>query len=89
MIDFSLEHLLVRVALRPESSAYRESGECHSCIHRRSVPGDCHIACSKPDTQMTGNPHGMRNGWFEYPLVFDPIWKARPCRNFTKEVSTA
>lgn len=23
---------------------------------------------------VTGNPHGIRNGWFIWPLNFDPVW---------------
>jgi hypothetical protein len=56
--------------------------ECWSCIHRRSIPGDAHISCIKPDPQMTGHPHGVRNGWFLYPINFDPVWKAKLCANY-------
>jgi len=31
---------------------------------------------------MTGNAHGVKNGWFIYPLLFDPIWKTKECDNF-------
>lgn len=56
--------------------------ECYLCIHSRNVPGNTHIACAKPDPQMTGDPHGIRNGWFIYPLLFDPVWKTKMCSNF-------
>jgi hypothetical protein len=23
---------------------------------------------------VTGNPHGISNGWFHWPFNFDPIW---------------
>lgn len=35
---------------------------------------------------MTGNRHGIRNGWFFYPMVFDPGWKTKLCSNY-KEIS--
>lgn len=56
--------------------------ECWSCQHRRAVPGNAHIACAKPDPDMTGNPHGIRSGWFIYPLLLDPTWKTKLCANF-------
>ncbi len=56
--------------------------ECYSCKHRRNVPGNCHIECVKPDQDMTGNSHGIKNGWFMYPWLFDPVWKTKLCDNF-------
>ena len=57
--------------------------ECYACEHRRDVPGDCHIQCVNPDPAMTGNEHGIRRGWFYYPLLFDPVWKTKDCANFS------
>lgn len=31
---------------------------------------------------MKGNKHGIRNGWFMYPFLFDPVWKEKKCENF-------
>jgi hypothetical protein len=59
--------------------------ECHSCEHKRTVPGDCHIQCAKPDPFMLGDKHGIANGWFLYPLIFDPIWKGKLCDNFEEK----
>ena len=56
--------------------------ECDTCKHRQTIPGDKHIACSKPDPNMTGARHGKINNWFNYPLCFDPIWKTTLCVNF-------
>ena len=56
--------------------------ECYYCKNRRDVPGNCHIKCVKPDVNMTGNEHGKKNGWFMYPLLFDPTWKTKQCDNF-------
>lgn len=57
---------------------------CYECVHRRDVPGNCHIRCAKPDPEMTGHPHGIRNGWFIYPMLFDPVWKTKECSNWEK-----
>ena len=56
--------------------------ECYICAHKREVPGNCHIKCVEPDANMTGDPHGIREGWFMYPLLFDPVWKTSMCGNF-------
>lgn len=53
--------------------------ECYTCIHARSLPGNTHIACVKLDPLMTGDAHGVMNGWFFYPYLFDPTWKTRLC----------
>ena len=56
--------------------------ECYQCKYRRDIPGDCHSACVNPDPEMTANPHGIKMGWFFYPLNFDPVWKTKLCNNF-------
>jgi len=55
--------------------------DCYKCIHKRSVPGNAHIMCANPDPKMKGHPHGIANGWFIYPLLFDPVWKEVECAN--------
>jgi len=56
--------------------------ECYRCAFRQNVPGESHIKCANPDTEMAGNPHGIKNGWFIYPLLFDPTWKEKDCANY-------
>jgi len=56
--------------------------ECYHCKHRRNVPGNAHIECVKPDVDMIGNQHGIENGWFFYPFLFDPRWKEKICNNY-------
>ena len=55
---------------------------CRSCINKRNIRGDCHIRCVKPDIKMTGHSHGIENGWFVYPLNYDPRWMTKKCDNF-------
>lgn len=57
--------------------------DCYQCAHHRDIPNHAHIACAKPDPAMTGNEIGVQGGWFEYPSLFDPIWKIKECRNFS------
>ena len=59
--------------------------ECYECRHRRNNPGDAHISCEKPDPEMLGNSHGVKNGWFFYPFNFDPVWKRKQCQNFERK----
>lgn len=56
---------------------------CYTCRHRRNVPGDAHSSCqlgvdhfihSGPRPMVQGNSHGIRQGWFFWPVNFDPIW---------------
>lgn len=47
---------------------------CYDCIHRRSVPGDAHSSCANQTAKVTGSPHGIRMGWFYWPVNFDPTW---------------
>jgi hypothetical protein len=56
--------------------------ECYQCKYRRNVPGDCHSSCINPDPKMTGMEHGIKMGWFFYPVNFDPTWKTKDCSNF-------
>lgn len=56
--------------------------KCWKCKFKRSVPGNCHIECKNPDPNIQGDPHGIANGWFIYPFLFDPVWMINECRNF-------
>lgn len=56
--------------------------ECYTCIFRSKVPGSAHSTCRQPDLAVRGNPHGIKNGWFNYPYNYDPIWKLGECRNY-------
>lgn len=57
--------------------------DCYQCVNMRKVPGNYHIRCANPDPNMTGHPHGIRMGWFIYPLLFDPVWMTKECSNYT------
>jgi hypothetical protein len=61
--------------------------ECWSCTNNREVPGNAHIRCVKPDPAMVGSAHGIKKGWFYYPMLFDPTWKESMCANFENKVS--
>ncbi len=58
--------------------------ECWSCVHKRENTWTHHIACAKPsvDVLRNGSAHGKKNGWFFYPLLFDPVWKESLCPHY-------
>ncbi|CAE6845540.1 hypothetical protein R75461_07234 [Paraburkholderia nemoris] len=72
------------VTAPPRTQPPTMPNECWSCEYLRDVPGDRPIACANPDPAMTGNEHGIRQGWFWYPLLFDPIWKTKDCANYSE-----
>jgi len=59
--------------------------DCYKCEHQKNISGDAQIRCNNPDSQMTGRSHAIHKGWFNYPYSFDPIWRTKECRNFTKK----
>ena len=56
--------------------------QCRNCAHMRTVPGNCHIKCAKPDDTMKGHPRGHEMGWWMYPYLFDPTWNTTICKNY-------
>jgi hypothetical protein len=61
----------------------RRVHECETCVHRRQLAGTRHIACGRPDPDMTThNPSAVQRGWFFYPIAFDPVWKGRDCAKY-------
>lgn len=69
--------------------SYRQnvSGDSHSSCQHPSVAGDLidqtigMIRGHKGAIQVTGNPAGVKNGWFFWPANFDPIW-LESCNGF-------
>jgi hypothetical protein len=55
---------------------------CYSCVHRLTIPGDAHTRCNNHTAKVEGNPHGIRKGWFLWPLNFDPVWLEK-CDGFS------
>ena len=51
-----------------------EKPNCYKCKNRCSVPGSCHSECANKTAKVTGNPVGIKGGWFFWPMNFDPTW---------------
>ena len=74
-----------------------EKPNCYKCVHRMSLSGSAHSRCNKFDAkveydfhlyllserQFIGDEHGIRQGWFRWPLNFDPVWLVS-CDGFSK-----
>lgn len=56
--------------------------DCYKCSHRRAIPGDAHSRCNNHDAKTKGHPHGIKSGWFSWPLNFDPVW-LESCNGFS------
>ena len=68
---------------KPGNGNYNDlKTKCNNCTHIRSIPGSCHVLCSKVDLSIEGSRHGIKNGWFMYPFNFDPIWRTNECKNY-------
>ena len=51
-----------------------EKPNCYKCVHRLTIPGNAHTRCNNFQAKVVGDPHGIKNGWFMWPLNFDPTW---------------
>jgi len=51
-----------------------EKPNCYDCVHRMSLSGNAHSRCNNHTAKIRGNEHGIRKGWFFWPLNFDPTW---------------
>ena len=47
---------------------------CYQCSHRRDLPGNCHSRCANAEAKVSAVEHGVKNGWFYWPMNFDPVW---------------
>lgn len=56
--------------------------ECYKCVHRLTIPGNYHSRCNNHGAKVTGDPHGIKMGWFHWPLNFDPVW-LKSCDGFS------
>jgi hypothetical protein len=63
---------------------FDKTNECYWCKFKRDLKGEIGIACINPDSEMDGTEYGTRKGWFNYPQKFDPFWKIKYCKNFTR-----
>jgi len=64
--------------------------QCWSCAYRGENPGSAHIRCEfdwrkSANKPPTGHPHGIKNGWYIFPVNYDPTWMLDRCEEWTTE----
>lgn len=62
---------------------------CSTCAYKTSIPGDSHIGCSFAWEKSENNPpkadsHGIKMGWYTFPINFDPAWQQEECKSHSK-----
>ena len=57
---------------------------CRECQHHRTSGEFGQIGCANPPNEMCCGKHATEQGWFHFPLMFDPIWGMSNCPNFTE-----
>ena len=51
------------------------TNKCYECKYRKELDWSAHSKCTKaPRPKVKGNKHGIRSGWFYFPVNFDPVW---------------
>ena len=68
----------------PSEFAADQKPDCYKCVHRLDVPGDAHSRCNNHNAKVTGDAHGVRSGWFHWPVNFDPTWLVS-CNGFSNK----
>jgi len=63
--------------------------KCNNCAYKVSVPTSSHhISCrfnwiKSELNSPTVNQHGVKEGWYYFPLNFDPVWQTEECKAFS------
>lgn len=91
-LDQSMETSNEGIEYRPPGSDV----QCETCVYRRPVPGNAHIECvfnwtraltEKKVTMIPlGHTHGIKQGWYMFPILFDPVWTVIKCQAFSKVI---
>lgn len=58
----------------PSNEAVREDPLLQVLSILASVGRVAPIVASNNELNIRGNPHGIKRGWFNWPLNFDPVW---------------
>ena len=48
--------------------------KCYDCVHRLEIPGNAHSRCNNVIAKVKGHEQGIMNGWFMWPINYDPVW---------------
>lgn len=61
--------------------------DCYKCGYKGDNPGSTNIRCKfnwkkSEFSYPKGNPHGIKKGWWIFPLNYDPTWMIEECPVF-------
>jgi hypothetical protein len=59
-------------------------GQLFKVLGKRVNIGEDETRVMNSPIKVVGNPNGIRNGWFNWPFNFDPIWLVS-CTGFKKK----
>lgn len=62
----------------------KEKPNCYKCKYRGELICDYHSQCLNINAKVKGNKYGIKNGWFNFPFNFDPVW-LKSCDGFEKK----
>ena len=75
----------------PEIKIQRKGfDQCYDCAYRGTIPGNAHSKClfdfKKARIDMpAGDPYGIKQGWYIFPLNYDPVWMDTDCGGFAEQ----
>lgn len=59
--------------------------KCYECKHRADIFNSAHSQCINRDADVSGEEHGKKHGWFNWPWCFDPVWLTS-CNGFEAKI---
>jgi hypothetical protein len=75
-----------------EMAKVEDKARCSICVYKRSVPGNVHIQCAfdwlkalqnaRVNMIPLGNSYGIGQGFYMFPVLYDPIWQVVKCQAF-------
>ena len=75
-----------------EMASVEDKARCSVCVYKRNVPGNAHIQCAfdwlkalksgHVNMLPLGNGYGIGQGWYMFPVLYDPIWQVMKCQAF-------
>lgn len=69
---------------------------CHDCVHCRSnsFVNSAHVHCTmywkyykkNKSAHPKGTEHAIKNGWWDFPYDFDPVWMTEDCKEYKEKL---
>ena len=76
-----------------------DKARCSICVYRRTIPGNAHIQCAfdwlkalehgRVNILPLGNSYGIGQGWYMFPVLYDPLWQVVKCQAFGTVMDTS